>query len=125
MIGYINFDRKDSITIEELKAEPLRNISNIGFPTEENTAGYWLERDMTGYAPYNYKIQKAYGKWGGDPRFQTLQNQYGLFRTANVKGISKQKEVFYDDRQNFWFFANSGVIKKYMIEPIIIQKVKN
>lgn len=112
LIGYINFDRKDSITIEELKAEPLRNISNIGFPTEENTAGYWLERDMTGYAPYNYKIQKAYGKWGGDPRFQTLQNQYGLFRTANVKGISKQKEVFYDDRQNFWFFANSGVDKE-------------
>lgn len=112
LIGYINFDRKDSITIEELKANPLRNISNIGFPTEENTVGYWLERDMTGYAPYNYKIQKAYGKWGGDPRFQTLQNQYGLFRTANVKGISKQKEVFYDDRQNFWFFANSGVDKE-------------
>lgn len=112
LIGYINFDRKDSITIEELKANPLRNISNIGFPTEENTVGYWLERDMTGYAPYNYKIQKAYGKWGEDPRFQTLQNQYGLFRTANVKGISKQKEVFYDDRQNFWFFANSGVDKE-------------
>lgn len=112
LIGYINFDRKDSITIEELKANPLRNILNIGFPTEENTVGYWLERDMTGYAPYNYKIQKAYGKWGGDPRFQTLQNQYGLFRTANVKGISKQKEVFYDDRQNFWFFANSGVDKE-------------
>lgn len=65
LIGYINFDRKDSITIEELKAEPLRNISNIGFPTEENTAGYWLERDMTGYAPYNYKIQKHMVNGGG------------------------------------------------------------
>lgn len=112
LIGYINFDRKDSITIEELKAKPLRNISNIGFPTEENTVGYWLERDMTGYAPYNYEIQKAYGKWGGGARFQTLQNQYGLFRTANVKDISKHEEVFYDGRQNFWFFANSGVDKE-------------
>lgn len=112
LIGYINFDRKDSITIEELKDNPLRNISNIGFPTEEDTVGYWLERDMTGYAPYNYVSQKAYGKWGGKPRFQTLQNQYGLFRTANVQGISKQGKDFYDGRQNFWFFANSGVTKE-------------
>ena len=29
-----------------------------------------------------------------------------------LNGISKQKEVFYDDRQNFWFFANSGVDKE-------------
>lgn len=112
LIGYINFDRKDSITIEELKKEPLKNISKIGFPTEESAVGYWLEQDVTGYAPYNYVIQKAYGKWGGKSRFQTLQNQYGLFRTANVDGISKQGENFYDDRQNFWFFANNTGINK-------------
>lgn len=67
---------------------------------------------------------KAYGN-GGDPRFQTLQNQYGLFRTANVKGISKQKEVFYDDRQNFWFFANSGVDKEVYDRTYYNTKGKN
>lgn len=94
-IGYINFDRNDSISVENLN--PANNIVKIGFPDNKEDKGKWLEPEITGYAPFNYQIQP-----NKDNRIQALQNQYGLFRTADVEGVSTQKENV-NGKTYFWF----------------------
>lgn len=100
MIGYINFDRNDSITLNDLKANISRNIVNCQFPSG-SSVNTWLDPEVTGYAPYNYNRQDdAYS------RIQTLQNQYGLFRTANLEGVSRENQVsFVSGRKNYWFIG--------------------
>ena len=50
-----------------------------------------------GYAPFNYQIQP-----NKDNRIQTLQNQYGLFRTADVEKVSTNNEKV-EGKTYFWF----------------------
>ena len=94
-IGYINFDRNDSISVEDLN--PANNMAKIGFPDNKEDKGKWLDPEITGYAPFNYQIQPNQYN-----RIQTLQNQYGLFRTADVEGVSTQKENV-NGKTYFWF----------------------
>lgn len=98
-IGFINFDRNDTILATSLTTE--NNISKIGFPAGSDGEGKWLAADATGYAPFDYnKIinhQTSFFK-----NIQTLQNQYGLFRTAQVDGISTNTES-YDGLTYNWF----------------------
>ena len=100
MIGYINFDRNDSITLNDLKANISRNIVACQFPSG-SSVNTWLDPEVTGYAPYNYNRQDdAYN------RIQTLQNQYGLFRTANLEGVSREGQYsFVSGRKNYWFIG--------------------
>lgn len=77
-IGYINFDRNDSISVDDLNS--VNNMAKIGFSDNKEDKGKWLDPEITGYAPFNYQIQP-----NKDNRIQTLQNQYGLFRTADVE----------------------------------------
>ncbi len=104
MIGYINFDRNDSITLSELDADKSRNIVSCSFAKDASDKGNWLDPEVTGYAPYNYNTQ--YEPYS---RIQTLQNQYGLFRTANLKNYSREKQVFGNTGKSYYWF----VAKKY------------
>lgn len=45
--------------------------------------------------------------WGGGYRLQTLQNQYGLFRTAEVKNVSTKTEGW-GNMQYKWFFNDQN-----------------
>lgn len=102
MIGYINFDRGDSITLEDLKADRSKNMVIPEWPSGETPNGRWLDPEVTGYAPYNYNTQKA----NVLNRLTTLQNQYGLFRTANLEGVSKDGQAsFVSGLNNYWFIA--------------------
>lgn len=102
MIGYINFDRGDSITLENLKADRSKNMVIPEWPSGETPNGRWLDPEVTGYAPYNYNTQKA----NVLNRLTTLQNQYGLFRTANLEGVSKDGQAsFVSGLNNYWFIA--------------------
>ena len=102
MIGYINFDRGDSITLEDLKADRSKNMVIPKWPSGETPNGRWLDPEVTGYAPYNYNTQKA----NVLNRLTTLQNQYGLFRTANLEGVSKDGQAsFVSGLNNYWFIA--------------------
>lgn len=94
-IGYINFDRNDSIPVKDLK--PTNNMAKIGFPDNKEDKGKWLDPEITGYAPFNYQIQP-----NKDNRIQTLQNQYGLFRTADVEKVSTNNEKV-EGKTYFWF----------------------
>lgn len=98
-IGFINFDRNDTILATSLTKE--NNISKIGFPAGSDDGGKWLAADVTGYAPFNNKViinnQTSSFKY-----MQTLQNQYGLFRTAQVDGVSTDK-VSYGGLTYNWF----------------------
>lgn len=91
-IGYINFDRNDTILISQLT--PMNNMAAIHFPDK---GGKWLEPDVTGYAPFDYEhiINKdVLLPWGPQVyRLQTLQNQYGLFRTAELPDVSTIAEA--------------------------------
>lgn len=98
-IGHINFDRNDTIHIRDLK--PKNNISKTGFPAGSNGEGKWLAADATGYAPFDYS--KIINKQTPSlKRMQTLQNQYGLFRTAQVDGVSTNT-VSYEGLVYHWF----------------------
>ena len=44
MIGYINFDRGDSITLEDLKADRSKNMVIPEWPSGETPNGRWLDR---------------------------------------------------------------------------------
>lgn len=101
MIGYINFDRNDSITLYELQGDLSKNIVSCQFPSESSYKSTWLDPEVTGYAPYNYNRQEDAYK-----RIQTLQNQYGLFRTANLENVSKDgANSFVSGQKNYWFIA--------------------
>lgn len=106
-IGYINFDRNDTIDIGDLNS--VNNIAEIGFPTKDDYKGKWLENGVTGYAPFDYQnsINKQVNLWGGGYRLQTLQNQYGLFRTAEVKNVSTKTEGW-GNMQYKWFFNDQN-----------------
>lgn len=99
-IGYINFDRNDSISVEDLS--PTNNMAKIGFPDNKEDKGKWLDPEITGYAPFNYQIQP-----NKDNRIQTLQNQYGLFRTADVEKVSTNNEKV-EGKNYFWFSSIQG-----------------
>ena len=72
------------------------------WPSGETPNGRWLDPEVTGYAPYNYNTQKA----NVLNRLTTLQNQYGLFRTANLEGVSKDGQAsFVSGLNNYWFIA--------------------
>lgn len=101
-IGLINFDRNDTILVSELT--PERNIATIHFPDEGN----WLEPDVTGYAPFDYEniINKDVWLGWSKPqvkRLQTLQNQYGLFRTAEVPNISTTDAPVVNGMHYYWY----------------------
>lgn len=83
MIGYINFDRGDSITLEQLKNNYTLNMVKPQFPMADTDKGMWLEPDVTGYAPLDYHRTRG--------RLTPLQNQYGLYRTANLLEVSETK----------------------------------
>lgn len=109
MIGYINFDREDSITLEQLKNDYTLNMVKPQFPMADTDKGMWLEPDVTGYAPLDYHRTRG--------RLTPLQNQYGLYRTANLLGVSETRAekattiVSYEnfsskkttDLQYYWF----------------------
>lgn len=99
-IGYINFDRNDSISVESLNS--TNNMAKIGFPDNKEDKGKWLDPEITGYAPFNYRTQPNQNN-----RIQTLQNQYGLFRTADVVGVSTQTESV-EGKNYFWFTSLQG-----------------
>lgn len=99
-IGYINFDRNDSISVESLNS--TNNMAKIGFPDNKEDKGKWLDPEITGYAPFNYRTQPDQNN-----RIQTLQNQYGLFRTADVVGVSTQTESV-EGKNYFWFTSLQG-----------------
>lgn len=106
MIGYINFDRNDSITLSELMTDKSKNIVSCSFAENASDKSKWLDPEVTGYAPYDYNNQKFASPLN---RLTTLQNQYGLFRTANLEGVSKDgMDSFVDGLKNYWFIA-----KKY------------
>lgn len=94
-IGYINFDRNDSISVDDLNS--VNNMAKIGFSDNKEDKGKWLDPEITGYAPFNYQIQP-----NKDNRIQTLQNQYGLFRTADVEKVSTNNEKV-EGKTYFWF----------------------
>lgn len=83
MIGYINFDRGDSITLEQLKNNYTLNMVKPQFPMADTDKGMWLEPDVTGYAPLDYHRTRG--------RLTPLQNQYGLYRTANLLEVSETR----------------------------------
>ncbi len=83
MIGYINFDRGDSITLEQLKNNYTLNMVKPQFPMADTDKGMWLEPDATGYAPLDYHRTRG--------RLTPLQNQYGLYRTANLLEVSETR----------------------------------
>ena len=83
MIGYINFDRGDSITLEQLKNNYTLNMVKPQFPMADTDKGMWLEPDVTGYAPLDYHSTRG--------RLTPLQNQYGLYRTANLLEVSETR----------------------------------
>ncbi len=83
MIGYINFDRGDSITLEQLKNNYTLNMVKPQFPMADTDKGMWLEPDVTGYAPLDYHHTRG--------RLTPLQNQYGLYRTANLLEVSETR----------------------------------
>lgn len=109
MIGYINFDRGDSVTLEQLKGNYTLNMAKPQFPTADTDKGMWLDPDVTGYAPLDYHRTRG--------RLTPLQNQYGLYRTANLLGVSETRAerattiVSYEnfsskkttDLQYYWF----------------------
>lgn len=109
MIGYINFDRGDSITLEELKGNYTLNMPEPQFPASDEDKGMWLEPDVTGYAPLDYHHTRG--------RLTPLQNQYGLYRSSNLVGVSEARAehssnwVYYNDfstiktteKRYFWF----------------------
>lgn len=103
MIGYINFDRGDSITLQELKNDTRKNMVNPSWASNTADKGKWLDPEVTGYAPYDYNSQQfAYPL----NRLTTLQNQYGLFRTANLEDVSKDAtSSFVSGLNNYWFIA--------------------
>lgn len=103
-IGHINFDRNDTIPVTSLKIE--NNISKTDFPAGNNGEGKWLAADATGYAPFDYS--KIINHQTSSFKFiQTLQNQYGLFRTAEVKNVSTNV-VSYDGLKYNWFVEKQG-----------------
>lgn len=83
MIGYINFDRGDSITLEQLKNNYTLNMVKPQLPMADTDKGMWLEPDVTGYAPLDYHSTRG--------RLTPLQNQYGLYRTANLLEVSETR----------------------------------
>ena len=83
MIGYINFDRGDSITLEQLKNNYTLNMVKPQFPMADTDKGMWLEPDVMGYAPLDYHRTRG--------RLTPLQNQYGLYRTANLLEVSETR----------------------------------
>lgn len=83
MIGYINFDRGDSITLEQLKNNYTLNMVKPQFPMADTDKGMWLEPDVTGYAPLDYHRTRGC--------LTPLQNQYGLYRTANLLEVSETR----------------------------------
>ena len=103
MIGYVNFDRGDSITLQELKSDPKKNMVNPDWASNTADKGKWLDPEVTGYAPYDYNNQQFASPLN---RLTTLQNQYGLFRTANLVDVSKDATPsFVKDLNNYWFIA--------------------
>lgn len=106
-IGHINFDRNDTILKSQLT--PEKNIAVINFPDK---GGKWLEPDVTGYAPFDYKniINKdVLLGWGTKVnRLQTLQNQYGLFRTAEVANISTTAVAAVNGMHYYWYTRLQG-----------------
>lgn len=94
MIGYINFDRGDSITLEELKRNYTLNMAKPQFPTLDEDKGMWLKPDVTGYAPLDYHHTRG--------RLTPLQNQYGLYRSSNLVGVSEAKA----ERSSSWVYYN-------------------
>ena len=72
-------------------------MAKIGFSDNKEDKGKWLDPEITGYAPFNYQIQP-----NKDNRIQTLQNQYGLFRTADVEKVSTNNEKV-EGKTYFWF----------------------
>ncbi len=74
-------------------------MAKIGFPDNKEDKGKWLDPEITGYAPFNYQIQP-----NKDNRIQTLQNQYGLFRTADVEKVSTNNEKKVEGKNYFLVF---------------------
>ncbi len=103
-IGYINFDRGDTILIGKLT--PENNIADIGFPKDK---GKWLDLGITEYAPYDYKNHIE------TTRFRPLQNQYGLFRTANVDKVSTPG-VKIGGRESFWIMNVTTGVKEQIYD---------
>ena len=81
-IGFADFDMGAAI---ELSEEPLSSSNNLcATPmSSESTTYAFLDPDKTMYTDHNHAA---------------LQNQYGLYRSANVPNISNGSEYF-------WFFA--------------------
>lgn len=103
MIGYINFDRNDSITLSELMTDKSKNIVSCSFAENASDKSKWLDPEVTGYAPYDYNNQRFDSPLN---RLTTLQNQYGLFRTANLTDVSKDATPsFVPTQNNYWFIA--------------------
>ena len=99
-IGHINFDRGDTISVDELNSE--NNIAPIGFPE----SGKWLDLGITEYAPYDYKNHII------ENNLKPLQNQYGLFRTANIEGISTNNESIANRKYRWIMLLGSSPSKE-------------
>ncbi|TGY57731.1 hypothetical protein [Parabacteroides distasonis] len=117
MIGYINFDRNDSITLSELMADKSKNIVSCSFAENASDKSKWLDPEVTGYAPYNYNTQ--YEQYS---RIQTLQNQYGLFRTANLKDCSRDGLSFGNTNKYYWFVAKKYTNNDFKNSPEIYDR---
>lgn len=74
-IGVVDFDQEDVISTSELEADIEKNMATNPMPQDETVYGFMFN---------NISSVRV--------RLTPMQNQYGLYRTANVEGISINSE---------------------------------
>ncbi len=85
-IGVVDFDQDNVISTLELKDDITKNMDTVPMPQDETVYGFM----------FNYISSVRV-------RLTPMQNQYGLYRTANVEGISiNSKDIKIGNKDYRW-----------------------
>lgn len=110
-IGVVDFDQEDVISTSELEADIKKNMATNPMPQDETVYGFMFN---------NISSVRV--------RLTPMQNQYGLYRTANVPNISiNSEDIKIEDKDYRWIppLMNPGMYGKRELYDRTYERTKD